>query len=54
VNRGDDTHSTTARDGSWDKQMAPGEKAGKKFSNPGTYRYYCTFHDGMRGKIIVT
>ena len=53
VNRGESSHTTTAKDGSWDKEMAPGQPARVRFSQAGTYRYFCRFHDDMRGKIIV-
>ncbi|MGH2686760.1 MAG: cupredoxin domain-containing protein, partial [Actinomycetota bacterium] len=53
VNKGDETHTTTSKTGLWDKTIAPGEKAGKKFKKKGTYKYLCTIHDGMRGKVVV-
>jgi plastocyanin len=56
----DGTHTVTADNGSF---QSPNLTAGKsfthKFTNPGTYRYYCSFHGGaggadMSGVVIVT
>ena len=53
INNGAETHTTTSKKGLWDKTVPPGETAGKKFKKEGTYRYLCTIHDDMRGKVIV-
>ena len=53
VNNGEETHTTTSKTGLWDKTVDPGDTAGKKFRKKGTYRYLCTIHDEMRGKVIV-
>lgn len=52
VNRGDRPHTTTGK--GWDVTLAPGESYSKRFRRAGTYRYVCTFHSGMTGRIIVT
>lgn len=33
--------------------MAQGQVWGTRFGLPGTYQYYCRFHPGMRGTIVV-
>ena len=53
VNRGGDAHTTTSKTGLWDEELAPGDAFRRKFKKAGTFRYYCRFHDDMRGKIIV-
>ena len=53
VNRGDEDHTTTSKTGLWDETLAPGESFPKKFKKPGTYKYVCTIHDDMKGKVIV-
>lgn len=50
------THTVTFKDGGLDAPLDPSnEKASRKFSAPGTYRYICTFHvdKGMKGKVVV-
>jgi plastocyanin len=37
-----------------DAQLVPGGVWQVKFTKPGTYSYFCTFHDGMIGSIVVT
>ena len=34
--------------------LAPGDTWDVKFSEPGTFFYYCSIHAGMAGKIVVT
>ena len=54
VNRGSSAHTTTAKNGDWDEEVASGEASPRiRFTDRGTYRYFCRFHDDMRGKIIV-
>ena len=53
VNRGDDTHTTTSTQGLWDARLAPGETFKRKFRQKGTFRYMCTIHDGMKGRVVV-
>jgi plastocyanin len=56
---GDDDHTVTARDGSFDSSsrgpMAEGDEFRWRFRAPGTYAYYCRVHGnrGMQGVIVV-
>jgi plastocyanin len=57
---GDDDHTVTARDGSFDSSprglMAQGDEFRWRFRVPGDYPYYCRVHGnrGMQGEIVVT
>jgi len=57
---GDDGHTVTARDGSFDSSdrglMAEGDQFRWRFRAPGTYAYYCRVHQnrGMVGEVVVT
>lgn len=53
VNRGQATHTTTSNNGVWNATLAPGESFKRKFRKKGTFRYVCTIHDGMRGRVVV-
>ncbi|MGB8188280.1 MAG: plastocyanin/azurin family copper-binding protein, partial [Nitrososphaeraceae archaeon] len=33
--------------------LAPGQSFTHQFDKPGTYEYFCSFHDSMTGKVIV-
>jgi len=56
---GDDGHTVTARDGSFDSSyrgmMAEGDQFRWRFRVPGTYAYYCRVHEnrGMVGEVVV-
>ena len=56
---GDDGHTVTARDGTFDSSsrglMAEGDQFRWRFRVPGTYAYYCRVHQnrGMQGEIVV-
>jgi plastocyanin len=52
VNRGDDDHTTTGS--TWSVTLSPGERFTKLFRQAGTYRYSCTLHSGMTGRVVVT
>ena len=53
-NSGGDAHSVTAVDQSFDSaEVAPSEGFSWFFDQPGTYDYYCTFHDWMKGQVVV-
>jgi len=54
VNRGESTHTTTARSGAWDRTLSSGQSYSRRFNAVGTFKYICKFHDGMVGKIKVT
>ena len=54
------THTVTADNGGFESPaLSAGKTFSHKFSTPGTYRYYCSFHGSkgghdMAGTIIVT
>jgi plastocyanin len=57
---GDNPHNVFAFDGSWESPltMERGQTFSRTFTEPGVYRYFCTFHgtpegDGMAGYVIV-
>ena len=56
---GDDGHTVTARDGSFDSSdrglMAAGDQFRWRFRVPGTYGYFCRVHQnrGMVGEVVV-
>ena len=56
---GDDDHTVTARDGSFDSGsrglMAEGDQYRWRFRVPGTYAYFCRVHQnrGMQGEVVV-
>ena len=53
VNRGDEEHTVTARNGDFDSgELAPGAKFSHKFLDTGVFRYYCEIHPEMRGKVL--
>ncbi len=53
VNRDGAPHTATRR-GSFDTgTLRRGQKAAVRFRKRGTYRYICTIHPFMRGKIVV-
>ena len=53
VNRGDEGHTVTARNGDFDSgDLAPGEKFSHKFLDTGVFRYYCEIHPEMKGRVL--
>jgi plastocyanin len=56
---GDDGHTVTARDGTFDSSprglMSEGDEFRYRFRVPGTFAYYCRVHQskGMQGEIVV-
>jgi plastocyanin len=53
-NNGQDAHTVTAIDGSFDSQnLDPSEGFSWFFDQPGTFQYVCALHPWMTGKIIV-
>jgi plastocyanin len=53
-NAGQDPHTVTADDGSFDSgNLDPSEGFSWFFSDPGTFQYTCALHAWMTGKIIV-
>ncbi len=55
ANAGSVAHTTTSRSGLWDSgSLAPGATFSRVFRARGTFRYHCTIHSGMTGRIVVT
>ncbi len=54
ANIGRAPHTVTASDGSFNAVLSKGSTFEHVFHRPGTYRYVCSFHTGMRGVIVVT
>lgn len=53
ANRDSVAHSAK-RSGSFSTgRIAAGKSAAVRFNAAGTYRYHCTIHDFMRGKVVV-
>lgn len=46
-------HSATARDGSFDYRLQPGQKARTVLKKAGTLRIDCIYHPTMRGRMKV-
>lgn len=48
-------HTATARDKSWStKSLSGGSSGSITFTQKGTHKYFCKWHPGMKGKIVVT
>lgn len=55
TNEGNDSHTVTADDGSFDSaRLDPGESFSVTFDAPGTFGYHCSFHPGMTATIVVS
>lgn len=46
-------HTATARNGAFDVDLKPGAKVRTVLKQAGTIDYYCRFHPGMTGKLVV-
>src|SRR5215210_6652753 len=54
TNNGDEPHTVTADDGSFDSGMLnPGDSYTVAFDGQGTLTYHCTIHPEMRGSVTV-
>jgi plastocyanin len=53
VNRDVVRHTATARDGSFDVDLAAGASGRSVAPRAGTFAFYCRFHPGMRGTLTV-
>jgi len=54
VNNDSAPHTVTADDGSFDSgNIAPAGTFTFTFTRPGTYEYYCAYHNWMLGTVIV-
>ena len=54
VNRDSAAHRPAKKGGFDAGRIASGKAASVKLTKPGTYKYICTIHPFMRGKIVVT
>ncbi len=53
-NTDDVPHTSTSDDGVWDSgALAPGEEFSFTFEEAGTFPYFCEFHPGMEGTVVV-
>jgi len=46
-------HTATARNGSFDVDLPAGKTGSTKMTKPGTILFYCRYHPGMTGRLIV-
>ena len=54
INEDSATHTATANDGTFKSpNLAQGHHFSHTFAKAGTYAYYCTFHRGMKGMVVV-
>ncbi|HEX9122227.1 MAG TPA: plastocyanin/azurin family copper-binding protein [Actinomycetota bacterium] len=55
LNKGNVAHTSTSNTGKWDSgAILPGDSFSRVFRKARTYRFHCTIHTGMTGKIVVT
>lgn len=54
VNKDSVDHTVTFENGDFDVNMPMGATATHTFTEPGTFRYFCQYHPGMQGSIIVS
>uniref|UniRef100_UPI0026104741 cupredoxin domain-containing protein n=1 Tax=Pseudomonas sp. TaxID=306 RepID=UPI0026104741 len=54
VNEGFLQHTVTAENGEFSSgRLSGGQRFSVKFTKPGTFKYVCTIHPGMKGEVIV-
>ena len=53
INAGTLTHTTTSYDGLWDERLSPGDTFTRRFRQAGRFRFHCSIHPEMTGRIIV-
>ena len=46
-------HTATARNGAFDVDLKPGAQARVVLKTPGEIAFYCRYHPGMKGRLIV-
>lgn len=46
-------HTATARDGSFDVDLLPGKSGRTVLKRTGTVSFWCKFHPGMKGQLII-
>src|SRR5918993_4760537 len=55
VNDGEEPHTSTADDGTWDSgTLQPGESYSFTFDEPGDYSYFCEIHPDMTASVKVS
>lgn len=54
LNQDSTKHSITFEDGRLDEDILPGETAFYLADEAGEFRYFCRYHPGMQGTIIVS
>jgi plastocyanin len=54
INRDIVAHTATARDGSFDVEVPSGGSAAMIAGSAGTIAFYCRYHPGMRGSLIIS
>jgi plastocyanin len=53
INTSNVAHTVTSADGLFDQHLEVEESFEHFFANPGTYLYYCQYHQGMTATIVV-
>lgn len=54
TNTGSVRHTSTSNSGVWNSgSIAPGGTFSHRFNDAGTFRYHCSIHHQMHGKIVV-
>lgn len=51
TNEGDEDHTVKFK-GEKNQVIAPGESYSKRFKDTGKFKYHCTLHAGMTGKVV--
>lgn len=46
-------HTATARNGAFDVDLKPGAKGRTVLKSPGVVDFYCRYHPGMTGRVVV-
>ena len=46
-------HTATARDGSFDVDLPPGTSSRLTLATAGSFAFFCKFHPGMTGTLVV-
>jgi plastocyanin len=55
TNRGGTSHTTTSNKGLWDSgALVAGDSFSRVFRKAGTFKYHCSIHSSMVGKIVVS
>jgi len=55
VNTGSVGHTSTSNNGKWDSgTIAAGSSFSRVFKKAGTFRFHCSIHPTMKGKVTVT